>query len=209
MSLPIRHVILPWTQPLIVPDASSLPAVLEMQKDMLVVSESSESAALKDTPRHGAPTKAPTASSQNPWLELMNQDLPDIPEEHRTLLHEESLIGATIVLDVLTTHSLAIQEDETILGKVAELLMNTAEAVQGNHSDLQALADLLGEPEGNLRQDVGAQLQEQAIESDAMAIPLPVTVANAIRSIEAMSDVAIREATLIIDGQPLIETKQI
>ena len=59
------------------------------------------------------------------------------------------------------------------------------------------------------RQDLGERLQERAITSDAQSIPAPITVANAVRSIEAMSDVAIREATLIIDGQPLVETKQI
>ncbi len=209
MSLPIRHVILPWTQPMVMPDASSLPAVLEMQKDLLVVAESTESAALKDTPRHAIQTSAAQAQDQNPWLELMNQDLPDIPETHRTLLDEESLIGATIVLDVLTTHSAPINEEDTILSDVAQLLLDTVEAVQGDQSDLETLAEILIEPEGNLRQDMSSRLQEQAITSNATAIPAPVTVANAIRAIEAMSDVAIREATLIIDGQPLIETKQI
>ena len=209
MSLPIRHVILPWTQPMVIPDASSLPAVLEMQKDLLVVAESTESAALKDTPRHAVQAPDAKAQVQNPWLELLDQDLPEIPETHRTLLDEESLIGATIVLDVLTTRSSKINEQDTILSDVAQLLLDTAEAVQGNQGDLETLTEILTEPEGNLRQEVGMRLQEQAITNNATAIPEPVTVVNAIRAIEAMSDVAIREATLIIDGQPLIETKQI
>lgn len=209
MSLPIRHVILPWTQPLMVPDASSLPAVLEMQKDLLVVSESSQSAALKDAPRNNPNISQSASGSQNPWLEFMNLETPSIPEEHRMLLDEESLIGATIVLDVLTTQSPAIHEEDTILSDVAQLLMDTTQAIQGDHGELETLAEILSEPEGNLRQDMGERLQEQAITSNAQAIPAPVTVANAIRSIEAMSDVAIREATLIIDGQPLVETKHI
>ena len=209
MSIPIRHVILPWTQPTITPDASSLPAVLEMQKDLLVVSESSESAALKDTPRHPQNLSNAAPHSQNPWLELMSLEMPQIPEDHRMLLNEESLIGATIVLDVLTTHSPRIHEEETILSDVAKLLMDTAQAVQGHQNDLETLVEILTEPEGNLRQDLGERLQERAITSDAQSIPAPITVANAVRSIEAMSDVAIREATLIIDGQPLVETKQI
>ena len=114
---------------MVIPDASSLPAVLEMQKDLLVVAESTESAALKDTPRHAIQTSAAQAQDQNPWLELMNQDLPDIPETHRTLLDEESLIGATIVLDVLTTHSAPINEEDTILSDVAQLLLDAAGAV--------------------------------------------------------------------------------
>ena len=125
------------------------------------------------------------------------------------MLDEDNLIGATVVLDVFTTLSLRVQEEDTILSDVAELLLDTVQAVQGDHADLETLAEILIEPEGNLRQSMGEQLQECAITGCAQAVPAPATVAHAIRAIEAMSEIAIREATLIIDGQPLIETKHI
>ena len=210
MATPVRHVILPWTQPLMVADTSQLPAVLDLQKDLLVkVGESSQSAALGDNTtalQEKNPSESPL---QNPWHALAHLGPPEIPETHRMLLDEESLIGASVVLDVLTSRSPSIQEEETILSDVAQLLMDTVQSIQGNHDDLETLADVLSEPEGNLRQSIGERLQELAISNNAQAIPEPVSVANAIRAIEALSDVAIREVTLIIDGQPLIETKHI
>ena len=210
MATPVRHVILPWTQPVMVADTSQLPAVLDLQKDLIVkVGESSKSAALGDNTtaiQEKNPSESPL---QNPWHALVQLGPPDIPETHRMLLDEESLVGASIVLDVLTSRSPSIQEEETILSDVAQLLMDTVQSIQGNHDDLETLADVLSEPEGNLRQSIGERLQERAISNNAQAIPEPVSVANAIRAIEALSDVAIREVTLIIDGQPLIETKHI
>ena len=210
MSLPIRHVILPWTQPLMVTDTSTLPAVLDIREDRLVkVAASSESAALHHTSQPTGEPTTNTASAPNPWHQLMQLDAPIIPDEHRIMLDEDSLIGATVVLDVFTTLSHRINEEDTILSDVAGLLLDTVGAVQGDHADLEDLAEILVESEGNLRQAMGEQLQAGAVTRCAQAVPAPASVANAIQAIEAMSEIAIREATLIIDGQPLIETTQI
>lgn len=132
-----------------------------------------------------------------------------IPEEHRSILDETSLIGASIVLDVFTTQSEKLQETETILSELAELLLNTNLSVNGDCAELEKVAEILIENEGAVREQLGENLQGAATEHGHDSLPVPLTVTHAIRNIEAMADVAIREATLIIDGQPVVEIKQI
>ena len=210
MAGPIRHVILPWTQPTLIRDTSQQPYLQDLQRDLSIkVSESAHSTALQDAPRKATHLRESAPHSDNPWLDFMQLKPLEIPEEHREVLDEQSLIGATIVLDVFTTQSPQINERETILAEVAQLLLDTTAGVTGDHSELESVADILAEPEGTLRQELGERLQEAAIANNDQAIPGPVSVTNAIRAIEAMSDVAIREATLIIDGQPLVEIKPV
>ena len=210
MATPIRHVILPWTQPTILPDPSQAPNVRELQRDLLIkVGEPGPSSALQDSPRtHTVPTPSQSAP-RNPWFDFMQLEPAQIPEEHREVLDETSLIGVSIVLDVFTTQSVELQESETILSELAELLLETNSSVNGDSKELESIAQILIENEGAMRQQLGESLQEVATEDDGNCVPAPLTVAQAIRSVEAMSDVAIREATLIIDGQPVVEIKHI
>ncbi|MBT6434028.1 MAG: hypothetical protein HOK28_13090 [Deltaproteobacteria bacterium] len=210
MDGPIRHVVLPWTQPAVTPDASQAPNVLELQKDSLVkVGESHQSSALQDSPRQQLGQTSSEGNLDNPWYNFMKLEPPQIPEEHRSLLNETGLIGASIILDVFTTRSAELQEEETILSELAQLLLDTNLSVNGDSTELENVAKILIENEGTIRQQLGESLQEAATVDDKAALPNPLTVTLAIRSIEAMSDVAIREVTLIIDGQPVVEHKQI
>lgn len=210
MAGPIRHVILPWTQPTMLRDASQAPNVRELQKELLIkVGESGQSTALQDSPRNKPPKASSPSGPNNPWFDFMQLEPAQIQEEHRKVLDETSLIGASIVLDVLTTHSPELQENETILSELAQLLLDTNLSVNGDSAELESVAQILIANEGAVRQQLGESLQQAATEDDVDSIPAPSTVANAIRCIEAMSDVAIREATLIIDGQPVVEIKHI
>lgn len=210
MAGPIRHVILPWTQPTMLPDASQSPNVRALQNDLLIkVGESGQSTALQDSPRKKLGQTSSPSGPDNPWFDFMQLEPAQIPEEHRKILDETSLIGASIVLDVLTTQSADLQENETILSELAQRLLDTNLCVNGDSTELEIVAQILIENEGAIREQLGESLQKSATENDVDSTPSPSTVAYSIRCLEAMSDVAIREATLIIDGQPVLEIKHI
>lgn len=208
MAGPIRHVILPWVQPDSPPNATATALVSKQELDASMrVSRSEKSAAMGKMTREQNPAPATPKPPADPWARLVQLPAPQIPEEDRELLHEESLVGAAILLDVFATFSPGVEEKSAILNDVAKLMVTTVLGVGGEISDFEILRDVLTEEHGRALEVLGATLQKGVWRAGVE--PSPKGVSAALRAIEELAKIAIGEATLVLDGKPLLEIRQI
>ena len=138
---------------------------------------------------------------------------PAIDEADRALLDNESLTRAAMVLDIISSKTATLAGGPPILDELSGALIEVARVCQLNDQSAEHLLRTVRGDEGARREVLSRNMQscQNKIHpsSDATALWEPKDVQHALRQIETLTQLVIRETTLILDAESLIDYRKV
>ena len=164
--------------------------------------------------------RAPSRQSQRPPLhppspvnQLSDCDPPEIDETDRTMLDTESLVRAAMVLDILATKTTSLTSGPAILDELSGSLIEVAHACKLTDQSAEELMTVLRGADGAHRELLSRSIQSSqngiSEQSELESRCAPDDVARALEQIATLTRVAIREATLVLDSESLVDYRKV
>jgi hypothetical protein len=191
-QLPAAVAVLPWATD---PWQSS---IANSNNNSSANSSGSENASTKNEARRPATIAAPTSNK------------PTIPNSDKVIAHDHDILAAAVLIDVLTTQTAKLSGEPTVL---ADLTLTTLALLNiGNRQDdahaLSLLRFAMGSG-GLLRASLARNLVAALKKANNTQVSCsPATVAAALKRIEAMGQIVIREALAVLESHETTAYRQ-
>ena len=138
---------------------------------------------------------------------------PAIDEADRTLIDPESLIRAAMVLDILSSKTSRLPSGPAILDELSGSLIEVARACQLEDHSAEDLLEAVRAEAGTERELLSRSIQlsqnKMTTSHDDTARWKPTDVQYALRQIETVARLVIREATLVLDAESLVDYRKV
>ena len=216
---PHRYVVLPWAHPTTHPGQEHV--FQAINRAQVAHHNRALRASKARLAAEGEPSGDPSAASEGPITSAPTLALPShlppplLPPGDRPEAYEEEFISAAVVLDILSTGTRSLPTGPAILSRLTEVLVSVGELSGATAEHHQALLDQAGSPQGERREQL-ATLLSQAVEPEESppeegpprCAATPRGIRHSLEAIEAMAELAVHQAHLLLESQQVIEYRQ-
>ena len=209
MTKPLHPIALAWVTRIPCPEA---PPVQAKPNQVISVGEAARGLPAHELASSARPHNSTPQASGKPNLS-QSQSCPEVDEDDRILLDSEALVGAAVVLDVLTTQTQTIEANDSILDSLSAALLEVAAQFDYAPESTEELLNSLRGAPGSQRELISRAIElshyANASEANPTAALQPKDVKQALEHIETLAQASIREATLIVDPGPLVDYRKV